>query len=115
VALSEFELKRCRKLMDAWLEKKRPPVHIRSQRDVAYRVKNQSIEIFEIRPAWDDPSRTMETPIAKTTWVKTQRCWKVYWMRADLKWHGYEPLPQVENLEAFLEELNNDPYCCFWG
>ena len=115
MALSEFEVKRCRKLMDAWLEKKRPLAHIRPKRDIAYRIRNQSIEIVEIRPVWDDPSRIMETPIAKTTWVKTQRCWKIYWMRADLKWHSYEPCPRVERLEAFLEELNNDPYGCFWG
>jgi len=115
LALSEFELKRCRKLMDAFLEKRRPPVHIRSQLDIAYRIINQSIEIFEIRPVWNDPSRTMEQPVAKTTYVKTQHCWKIYWMRADLKWHGYEPLPQVKHLEEFLEEVNNDPFACFRG
>lgn len=31
----------------------------------------------------------MESPVAKATYVKTQNIWKVYWMRADLRWHAY--------------------------
>ncbi|MFV0283729.1 MAG: DUF3024 domain-containing protein [Castellaniella sp.] len=36
-------------------------------------------------------------------------------MRADLKWHGYEPLPPVRTLEEFVAEVDADPCCCFWG
>ncbi|MGH8716972.1 MAG: DUF3024 domain-containing protein [Burkholderiales bacterium] len=30
-------------------------------------------------------------PVAKATYVKAQDVWKVFWQRADLKWHRYDP------------------------
>ena len=36
-------------------------------------------------------------------------------MRRDLKWHGYEPTPEVHSLEAFLNVVDRDEYCCFFG
>jgi hypothetical protein len=36
-------------------------------------------------------------------------------MRSDLKWHGYEPNPEVETLSDFLDIIQKDPYGCFWG
>jgi len=115
LALSEFELKRCQKLMDQFLVRKRPPVHIRKEFDIGYRIQNQSVVIFEIRPVWKNPSELMEHPVAKTTYVKSQGVWKVYWMRADLKWHSYKPRPGVKLLEGFLEEVLLDQFGCFWG
>lgn len=57
----------------------------------------------------------MESPAAKSTYVKTQSIWKIYWMRQDLKWHGYKPLSDVPIIEEFLLEVDADPYHCFWG
>ena len=48
----------------------------------------------------------------KMTFVKSQNIWKLYWMRADLKWHLYE---EYTNLDELLEELKTDPNGCFWG
>ena len=48
----------------------------------------------------------------KITCVKSQNLWKLYWMRADLKWHLYE---QFTDLDKLLEEVKTDPHHCFWG
>lgn len=40
--------------------------------------------------------------MAKATYVKKSGIWKVFWMRADLKWHRYEPVPEVSTLDEFL-------------
>ena len=48
----------------------------------------QSIELFEIRPQWDKPKIKQEYPFAKATFVRAKGRWKIYWKRADLKWHG---------------------------
>lgn len=53
--------------------------------------------------------------MAKTTFVKTENCWKIFWMRADLKWHGYEPDVKVKTLSKFLEVVIEDKYACFFG
>lgn len=115
MALSEFETKRIEKEVRAFVEKRRPPPHIRPELDLGFRVKGQSVEIFEVRPRWRHPGEKLEHSVAKATYVKTQRIWRVYWQRADLKWHGYEPNPQVETLEEFLAVVDRDEYACFFG
>ncbi len=97
------------------MERRRPPIEIRPKLDLGYKIEGQSVELFSIRPDWQDQSKIMTSPIAKTTFVRTQKRWKVYWMRSDLKWHGYEPTLEVHSLEAFLHVVDRDEYCCFFG
>lgn len=115
MAISEFEIKRCERELEKFLEENRPPAHVRAQVDLAYRISGQSVEIFEVRPGFRDPSRTTEMSVAKTTYVKSQKVWKVYWMRQDLKWHSYPPAPQVRHLEEFLRLVKEDANACFFG
>lgn len=115
MAFNDIERKRIEKMVDAFIEMRRPPPHIRPELDLGYRLRDQSVEIFEIRPAWRSPGETMEQPVAKATFVRTRQAWKVYWMRADLKWHGYPPAPEVSLLEKFLALVEKDEYSCFFG
>ena len=115
MALNDIERKRIEKTVDAFVQKRRPAPRIRPQLDIGYRVQGQSVEIFEIRPRWQEPEVKMEHPVAKATFVRSQALWKVFWMRADLKWHGYEPLPTVGTIEKFLAAVDKDEYACFWG
>ena len=115
MALSEFEIKRIEKLVGRYVEDHRPKPSIRSKLDLAYRIDNQSFVIYEIRPQWDNPENKLEQPVAKATYVKSQKLWKLYWMRADLKWHSYPPLPECTSLETILEEIERDPHACFYG
>jgi len=115
MAVSEFEIKRIEKLVGQFVESRRPALHVRSELDISYRIIGQSFEIYEIRPQWDEPSKKLESPIAKATYVKNSKIWKLYWMRADLKWHSYQPFPTSKSLEEILEEISRDPHGCFWG
>ena len=115
MTLSEFERKRHEKAANAFIKRVRPQGHIRHQLDISYRLTDQSIEVMEIRPKWNDPSVFREHLIAKATWTKTTQVWKVYWMRSDQKWHRYEPMPEVPHLEDFLSLVEKDEFACFWG
>lgn len=115
MAFSELEHKRCERDLKKFLERRRPPPHVRSRLDLAYRVAGQSVEIFEIRPHWKEPGNVMEAPVAKTTFVRTTNTWKLFWMRRDLKWHGYEPKPEVRDLAEALDVIDRDEFCCFFG
>ena len=106
--LSEFEIKSCERDIAKFMEARRPPVHIRDQLDFGYRIENQSVLLFEIRPDWQDKSKKMESSIAKATYVKRHSHWKVYWERADLKWHSYEPHPVADSLSEFLSVVAED-------
>jgi hypothetical protein len=50
MALSEFETKKCEKAIEAFMNRRRPPEHIRDKLDLGYRIKRRSVELFEIRP-----------------------------------------------------------------
>ncbi len=115
MTISEFELKRIEKLVGRYVEKNRPESHIRSQLDISFRIAGQSFEIFEIRPQWDDPTQKIEGPIAKSTYVKSKKIWRLYWMRADMKWYRYKPFPSSDSLEKILEVIEQDSQHCFWG
>src|ERR1700704_2102681 len=63
--LSEFEMKRCEKLVAEFVQQRRPPPHLRAKVDLAFRVSGQSIEIFELRPHWMNKAVTLESPLPK--------------------------------------------------
>ena len=115
MSLSEFEIKRIEKILGQFVEKIRPTPEKRDQIDISFSVSGQSFEIAEIRPQWNDPSKKIEGALAKGTYVKTSKTWKLYWQRADMKWHRYEPFPESKSLEAILEVIAEDRYGCFWG
>lgn len=113
MAFREWELAQVHRTMAEYIARRRPPAEIRAELDIGYRIENQSIIIHEDRRLYDG-SRLLE-PVAKATWVRTQQVWKLFWMRADLRWHGYEPLAKVPTLDIVLAGVDADPYGCFWG
>ena len=115
MAFNDLERKRIEKAVAEFLTKRRPPPHIRPELDIDYRIDGQSVELLEIRPQWNDRSIIRRYPFAKATYVGTQKLWKVFWQRADLKWHGYEPAPTVNSIDEFLAIVDADPHACFFG
>ncbi|MBT0962869.1 DUF3024 domain-containing protein [Denitromonas iodatirespirans] len=116
VALSELETARLHKRVGAYVEARRPPPHVRRELDLSYRVSGQSFELFEVRQAWRGaPGETIEHPIVKATFVKTVNAWRIYWQRADLRWHRYEPYPTARTIDEVLSVIETDEYGCFYG
>ncbi len=101
--------------LENYLSIYRPPVKIRPKLDLGYEIKGQSVILFEIRPYWDNPSEMLHHPYAKATFVLKDNCWKVYWMRGNLKWHPYDPKPIVKTLSEFLKLVEEDEHACFKG
>jgi Protein of unknown function (DUF3024) len=116
VGFSEIELARVRRAMDAFMQQRRPPPLIRTKVDLTFRMTGQSVEILEIRPVWrGSPDEIQESPIAKATFVRARGIWRVFWQRRDLKWHRYEPKPEVKSVEEFASLVSEDAHACFFG
>lgn len=115
MAFTELENKKHEKLVGQFIEKHRPSTEMRDKVDLSFRIDGQSIVIFEIRAIFHKPGVKIESNVAKTTYVKAQNCWKVYWQRADLKWHRYSPCPQVKSIQDFLKLVDQDQSGCFWA
>lgn len=114
MAFNELDLRRVQKAAEAFLARRRPPVHLRQQVDLAYRVQGQSVELVEIRPVWDRPAERLHRPFAKATFVRARHEWRVYWMRASLRWHPYDP-PVVATVQGFFDLVDEDRFGCFFG
>lgn len=115
MAFNDLELKRVENAIEAYLLKHRPPVYIREKLDIECQIEGQSVVIYEVRPQWRNPTEKSYLPVAKTTFVRTQNIWKVYWARADLKWHQYEPQAEVRLIDGFFKVVAEDEFSCFWG
>ena len=115
MSLSQFEYEKIKKLTTEYIEMHRPPLEIRDKVDLSFRIENQSVIIFEIRPNWNDPTEKHEEFIAKATYIQNKNIWKIYWQRADLKWHSYKPLPEVDTYTKSLKALEADKCGCFFG
>lgn len=115
MSFSEIEIKRIEKELDVFLAKHRPPVHIRNEVDLSYRITGQIVDIFEIRSGFKNPSEKVEIPVARAKYVKNQNHWLVYWHRSDMKWHKYSPMPNVKSIKEFLDLVSEDKNACFFG
>lgn len=101
--------------MENFLARKRPPEEYRDKVDLSYKIEDQSIIVVEIRPRFGRAEEKLESSFAKATFVKTKKYWKVFWMRADLKWHSYTPKPTVRSIKEFTDLVEEDKYNCFFG
>lgn len=101
--------------MENYMAKVRPRPEIRPQLDLGYEIDGQSIILNEIRPFWNDPTKIMTTGYAKAVFVKNKDVWRIYWKRADNKWHLYKPVPVVGELKYFLMIVDDDVHHCFKG
>jgi hypothetical protein len=102
-------------VMENYLERIRPPHHIRHKLDIGYKIDNQSIILLEVRPGFQNPEINTESPYAKATYIKSSNQWKIYWMRANSKWELYDMCPIVSELKDFIELVEEDKYHCFKG
>lgn len=115
MAFSAFEQKRYENIVGQYIDARRPEPSARKDFDLGFRISGQSVEIFEIRPHFQDRSNIIETPVAKATYVRPKDTWSIFWMRADLKWHSYEPDSSVKTLDDVIKVIDKDEFCCFWG
>src|SRR3970282_1846319 len=102
MARNDIERKRVENAVEAFVQKRRPAPHVRPKLDYGFRVSGQSVELFEVRPRMGRADEKRESSFAKATFVRTKGVWRVYWMRSDLKWHSYEPAPEVSAIDEFL-------------
>ncbi len=114
MAFEARELEQIRSLMDSFCES-RSPVEHRDELRLAYDVQGHSVIVFEERPDWRDSTETMRSPIAKFRYYRSRDEWNLYWMRADLNWHLYEPAAPSRSLSRLIGHVHRDTYCCFFG
>ena len=115
MAFNDFERAVNQKTLNWFIERRRPPIHIRPQLDIGYEINGQTVDILEIRPDWKDKTTLRRTPVARAKFVRTEEQWRLCWMRGDLKWYAYEPDHIHSTLQSALKIVDADALCCFFG
>ena len=115
MAFTPTELATIHRALDGFLAIRRPPPDMRHLLDLEARIQGQQVVLLEVRAAWQKPTEKIECPIAKASYIRNLDVWKVYWMRADLRWHRYEPDPQAKTIHEFLAIVQEDGCACFFG
>lgn len=113
--LSHEQIQECLAATGSFISKRRPPPELRDRVDYRALIVGSEVKLVCVRPHFQDESRKIEHPFAKVRWIAAQQKWRLYWMRADLKWHSYQPLPEAKSLAKILDEVDRDPHCCFFG
>jgi len=115
MAFTESETQKIHKAMNAFFELCRPSEKIRNDYDYGYKIERQSVVLFEIRNSLQKKKEKVFPTIGKATYVRTENQWRVYWERADFKWHSYTPAPKVKQFNQFLKLIMEDKHHCFFG
>jgi len=113
MALNDIETARIKRQLEAFIKTRQSASPRPGRIDLSYEINGQAVLLFANRHRRDGSE--YREYVGKTTYVKTRSEWKVYWMRADLKWHLYHPTPAVTDIESWLAVLEQDPHGCFWG
>lgn len=82
---NDTELIQINQCMDVFMEKLRPPEHLRDEHDLMYEIVGQAVFVNEIRNVM---GRTVETEIAKVVFDRTQNGWKLFFMGKSGQWEG---------------------------
>jgi hypothetical protein len=114
MAFSQIELKRIEQTVGEFCRKRSPP-HLSRELRLEYAVKGHDVVIYERRPRWNNPREWMESPVAKLKFVRSANKWRLYWMRADLKWHEYPGPSTSDDVGILVREVDADPLACFFG
>lgn len=114
MAFSELEIKRIAQTVGEFCRKS-SPAHLKNELSLEYVLKGHEVVIFERRPQWDNPKEWMESPVAKLKFIRSANKWRLYWQRADLKWHEYPGLSSSEHIGNLVREIDADPLTCFFG
>jgi len=114
MAFSEIERQRIKKEVGGLCSQRTPPL-LKDKLRFEYDIEKHNVFIYEVRPAWNNPKEHTRLPFAKLTYVKSQNIWKLYWKRASGKWQGYEPKDSNKDLGVLVQEIDEDPYGCFFG
>jgi hypothetical protein len=94
---------------------KRSPIWVRDQVALQFRIEGRDVVLYEKRPRYDDPSRWVESYVAKFRFCANSGLWSLLWRDRNLKWHYYEPCEADADINVVLEAVDADPTGIFWG
>ena len=95
--------------------RRKVPSHVADQLRIGFRLRGNSVTLFESRPFYADPSRWIDVVVAQFRYDSETATWTLYWPDRNSRWHYYVDLDPSRNFEKLLVEVDDDPSGIFWG
>jgi len=114
MSLTEFTKRLVESKLSSYCEQ-RVPLHVRDRVKLAFKIRGNSVTLFEQRTAYREKTRWIDIPIAQFRFNTSRFLWTLYCMDRNSKWHEYLPAASTKDFDALLKEVEKDPTGIFWG
>ena len=91
------------------------PEHARSQIRLTYKVRGNSVTLYEERPSFIDKNEWIESKVAQFRFKPSNKHWTLYYADRNNRWHEYWEIDSNPDLDVLLQEMDEDPTGIFWG
>lgn len=110
MAFTDIEYQAVKNEVAAFVEKIRPPVEIRHDIDITFRIEGQFVELCELRPPCKEiPGEIPVFPFARIDYVRRNDEWKLFWM-ADGRWELYTVTCTLREALAMIVTDSHDRF-----
>lgn len=114
MALSEFTRKQVQTKLKAFCEG-RIPAHLRDEVRLGWKIRGNAVTLFESRPSFPDRATWVNIPVAQFRFDEMGKTWELYQADRNGRWHWYINTMATADLDALLQEVDDDPTGIFWG
>jgi hypothetical protein len=114
MSFAELELERIDRTVGELCRRRCPP-EFQDRVQMNYRIVRHDVIMYETQPGYRNPNEWVEHGVAKLRFVRAASEWRLFWLRASLRWQSYEPYPSSRDLKALVDEIDRDPHGCFFG
>ena len=95
--------------------KDRIPLEYQNEIKMSYRIRGQSMTLYESRPAMFDKGEWHDMAIAQFRYSDEDGKWTLYCADRNGKWHFYMECEASSNFQDLIDEVEKDPTCIFFG
>ena len=114
MALPEFTKQLVESRLSSYCEE-RVPLHVRDQVRLAFKIRGNSVTLFEQRPNFQDKSQWIDLPVAQFRYNPGNTKWTLYCCDRNSKWHEFLPFPPNKDFVKLVNEVEKDSTGIFWG
>jgi hypothetical protein len=114
MALTQLEHKRIDRTVGE-LCRRHSPIELADSLRFVHRIEGRAVSIYEERPPWRGDGPWTSHGVARFRFSRVSGLWTLYWLRQDLKWHRYLPVPPSADLGILVAVVEADEYGAFFG
>ena len=101
--------------LDAFIAKRMKPQFADKIR-LSYTFRGNTVTLWENRAPWTSSMTKWTTSaVAQLRYDPKTQLWVLYWRDRNSRWHLYERLAPVKNVDHILVEVDRDPTGIYWG